>query len=86
MLAFEARDTHAAEQFLKRVSIPLHAASLGGVETLVSQPRYTSHIGLTPEERIAQGIPDGFIRISVGIEDVYDLQADFAGALKEAEA
>ena len=57
------------------------APSLGGVETLVSQPRWTSHSGLSVDERAAQGIPDGFVRISVGIENAEDLIADFAQAL-----
>jgi cystathionine beta-lyase/cystathionine gamma-synthase len=38
-------------------------------------------VGLTPEEREAQGIDDGFVRISVGVENVEDLRADFARAL-----
>ena len=58
------------------------APSLGGVETLVSQPRYTSHTGLTAAERDAGGIPDGFVRISVGIEAIEDLITDFAQALE----
>jgi len=72
----------AADRFTAALKLALVAPSLGGVETLVSQPRYTSHAALTVEERTAQGIPDGFVRISVGVENVEDLQADFAQALK----
>jgi cystathionine beta-lyase/cystathionine gamma-synthase len=71
----------AADRFTGALKLALVAPSLGGVETLVSQPRYTSHAGLTPAEREAQGIVDGFVRISVGVEDLADLQADFAAAL-----
>lgn len=71
----------AAERVLRRLRLAAHAPSLGGVETLVSEPRFTSHALLTPEERAAQGIPDGFIRISLGIEDVEDIIADFDEAL-----
>ena len=71
----------AADRFMSAMRLALAAPSLGGVETLVSQPRYTSHVGLTPEEREAQGIDDGFVRISVGVENVEDLRADFAQAL-----
>jgi len=74
----------AADRFMAALELALAAPSLGGVETLVSQPRYTSHVGLTPEEREAQGIVDGFVRISVGVENVQDLQADFARALAAA--
>ncbi|MDP2956610.1 MAG: aminotransferase class I/II-fold pyridoxal phosphate-dependent enzyme [Longimicrobiales bacterium] len=71
----------AADRFTAALKLALVAPSLGGVETLVSQPRYTSHAGLTPAEREAQGIVDGFVRISVGVEDLADLQEDFAQAL-----
>ncbi len=70
----------AADQFSANLKLALPAPSLGGVETLVSQPRYTSHADLTPTERHALGIPDGFVRISVGLEDLEDLKADFGAA------
>jgi cystathionine beta-lyase/cystathionine gamma-synthase len=70
-----------AEKVLRRLRLAQHAPSLGGVETLVSEPRLTSHAALTADERAAQGIPDGFIRVSLGIEDVSDLIADFEHAL-----
>jgi cystathionine beta-lyase/cystathionine gamma-synthase len=66
---------------LRRLRLAAHAPSLGGVETLVSEPRFTSHAALTAEERAAQGIGDGFVRISLGIEDVDDIIADFDEAL-----
>jgi cystathionine beta-lyase/cystathionine gamma-synthase len=72
----------AAERLLRRLRLAKHAPSLGGVETLVSEPRLTSHASLTPAQRAAQGIPDGFLRVSVGIEDVDDLIADFTLALR----
>ncbi len=71
----------AVERALGRLRIASHAPSLGGVETLVSEPRLTSHAGTTAKQRQAEGIPDGFIRVSVGIEDVEDLIADFQRAL-----
>jgi cystathionine beta-lyase/cystathionine gamma-synthase len=70
----------AAEVVLRRLRLATHAPSLGGVETLVSEPRFTSHAGLDPAERAEQGIPDGFIRVSLGIEDVADIIADFEEA------
>jgi len=74
----------AADAFVAALEVALVAPSLGGVETLVSQPRHTSHRGMTAEELAAQGIPDGFVRISVGVEDVEDLKADLAQALERA--
>jgi cystathionine beta-lyase/cystathionine gamma-synthase len=71
----------AADRFMSRLELAFAAPSLGGVETLVSQPRWTSHAGLTAEQREAQGIPDGFVRLSLGIEAAEDLIADFDQAL-----
>lgn len=83
MMAVElAGGAAAAERFLSRLKLILHAPSLGGVDTLVCEPRFTSHAGMTAAQRAAIGIPDGFIRISVGIEDADDLIADVAQALK----
>jgi len=74
----------AAERFLRALRLITHAPSLGGVESLVSEPRYTSHASLTPDERAAAGIPDGFLRISLGLEDADDLLADLARGLAAA--
>jgi cystathionine beta-lyase/cystathionine gamma-synthase len=52
------------------------------VDSLVSEPRYTSHTHLSTEERASIGIPDGFLRLSIGIENVDDLIADIEQALK----
>ena len=83
MLALElAGGGKAAERFLRRLLLVTHAPSLGGVDTLVSEPRYTSHAHMTSEARAAVGIPDGFLRVSVGIEDPHDLIADLEQALK----
>jgi cystathionine beta-lyase/cystathionine gamma-synthase len=75
----------ATDRFLDALELALAAPSLGGVETLVSLPRYTSHVGWTPAEREASGIPDGFVRLSIGIEDADDLIADLSRALRAAE-
>lgn len=83
MMAVElAAGGDGTARFLDNLRLVTHAPSLGGVDTLVSEPRYTSHAHMTPEERAAIGIPDGFLRFSVGIEDVGDLIADFEQALK----
>lgn len=72
----------ATERFLRRLRLWRHAPSLGGVDSLVIEPRYSSHAHLSSDERLKLGIPDGFIRLSVGIEDAGDLIADFEQALK----
>ena len=72
----------AAERFMQRVTVPIVAPSLGGVETLVTRPATTSHAGMRAEERQAAGISDSLIRLSVGIEDTQDLIDDLENALK----
>jgi cystathionine beta-lyase/cystathionine gamma-synthase len=74
----------AADAFCSALELACFAPSLGGVETLVSQPRLTSHAGFTSEERAALGIGDGYVRISVGIEDMEDLREDFERGLTAA--
>jgi len=82
MLAVELKGgARGAERFLRALKIAAHAPSLGGVETLVSEPRLTSHASLTPEERARAGIPDGLLRFSLGLEDADDIIADFTQAL-----
>jgi cystathionine beta-lyase/cystathionine gamma-synthase len=83
MLAIElAGGGKAADRLLRRLRLVTHAPSLGGVDTLVSEPRYTSHAHMTSDARAEIGIPDGFLRLSVGIEDADDLIADLEQALK----
>ena len=82
MLSFEIEgDVEAAERMLGRLTIPVVASSLGGVESLITRPATTSHASLSPEERTRLGITDGLVRMSVGIEDADDLIADLANAL-----
>jgi cystathionine beta-lyase/cystathionine gamma-synthase len=72
----------AADRLVRRLRLWRYAPSLGGVDSLVSEPRYTSHTHLSSEARAKAGIPDGFLRLSVGIEDADDLIADLEQALK----
>lgn len=62
----------------------LLATSLGGVESLVSQPCATSHHGLSQDERARRGITDGMLRLSVGLEDPEDLVSDLTQAINRA--
>ncbi len=83
MLSFELRGgDKAAGQFMEKITLPLVAPSLGGIETLITQPVTTSHSGMSPEDRQRLGITDGLIRLSVGLESTEDLIEDFKQALK----
>ena len=71
----------AALRMLQRLRVMCVAPSLGGVETLVSMPCFTSHAAIAPEIRREMGIADGFVRLALGIEDAADLIADLEQAL-----
>jgi len=83
MLALELKGGgRAADRFLRRLKLVTHAPSLGGVDSLVCEPRYTSHAKMTSAEREKIGIPDGYLRLSIGLEDPDDLIADLEQALQ----
>lgn len=73
----------AAIDLISNLKLSRQATSLGGVESLVSLPFNTSHASSTVKQREQMGILPGCIRLSVGIEDVEDLIADFEQALKQ---
>ncbi|HLQ33124.1 MAG TPA: aminotransferase class I/II-fold pyridoxal phosphate-dependent enzyme [Chloroflexota bacterium] len=79
MLAFEIEGDPG--QLIERLKLVRFVASFGGVTTTVSHPASTSHRALSSEQRLAAGIPDGLLRLSVGIEAIDDLIADFEQAL-----
>ena len=82
MMAIElAGGGRAAEKFLRRLKLIRHSPSLGGADSLVSEPRFTSHAHLSAEARATAGIPDGFLRLSIGIESANDLIRDIDQAL-----
>ncbi|HMJ18954.1 MAG TPA: PLP-dependent aspartate aminotransferase family protein [Gemmatimonadaceae bacterium] len=84
MLAIELKGGGvAAVKFVKKLHIFTYAASLGGVDSLIIEPRYSSHEHMTPDEREKIGIPDGFLRMSIGIENAEDLIADIEQALQQ---
>jgi cystathionine beta-lyase/cystathionine gamma-synthase len=65
------------------LNVAVNAMSLGGVETLVSIPVYSSHVNMTAAELKQHGVTPGMIRISVGVEGIEDLISDFEQALKK---
>ncbi len=81
MMSFELIDEIDAMQFQRNLQLIKPSMSLAGVESTVLSPSQTSHSLLSPEERESQGIKDGLIRFSVGIEETEDLIADIEQAL-----
>jgi cystathionine gamma-synthase len=69
-------------RFIDACQLAILAPSLGGVETLIEQPSLMSYYELTSEQRLAIGIKDNLVRLSVGVEDVEDIQRDLAQALE----
>jgi cystathionine beta-lyase/cystathionine gamma-synthase len=82
MLTLDLGSKARAIRFRRRVRVVTPAASLGGVESLVSLPLETSHAYASAAKRRADGVSDGLVRISVGIEDAADLAADLRQALR----
>ena len=82
MLAFDMKGgLNAARRFCDKTRIFLLAASLGGVESLIVLPIYTSHYRMSTQELTAAGVQPGTVRVSVGLEDSGDLLADLQQAL-----
>jgi cystathionine gamma-lyase/cystathionine beta-lyase/cystathionine gamma-lyase/homocysteine desulfhydrase len=81
MITFETGSLANAKKMLKRVRLCSLAESLGGVETLISHPATMTHAALGEKGRREIGITDGLVRISVGIENVEDIQGDLEDAL-----
>src|SRR5438045_292040 len=81
MVSFEVADEAAALRALERLKIFALAESLGAVESLAEHPSRMTHASIRPQERQRDGVGDGRVRLSVGVEDVADLIADLESAL-----
>jgi cystathionine beta-lyase/cystathionine gamma-synthase len=81
MLSFDPGTYEDARRVLNRVRLMALAESLGGVETLISHPASMTHASVPAERRVAMGLTDSLVRISVGIEDIEDLLEDLRQAL-----
>ncbi len=82
MISFELDDFETAKKVMYKLKIFTLAESLGGVESLVCHPATMTHASIPKEIREKNGLNDGLIRLSVGIEDIEDLQNDLEQALK----
>nr|WP_295462319.1 PLP-dependent aspartate aminotransferase family protein [Mesorhizobium sp.] len=85
LISFEVADAQAARRVVDRTRLFGIGPSIGGIESLISQPGNTSHHSVPPQRRLEMGITPGLVRISVGIEDARDLVADLAQALEATE-
>ena len=85
MLSFELQEGIDPMKFQNSLKLIKSSMSLAGVESTLLSPALTSHALLGAEERANQGIKDGLIRFSVGIENTKDLIADIEKAIKKAK-
>jgi cystathionine beta-lyase/cystathionine gamma-synthase len=83
VVCFELDSERKAVKFIESLKLVIHGLSLGGVESLVSMPVYSSHYYLTPQELQEIGLNNRMVRLSVGIEDAEDIIADLENALKD---
>jgi cystathionine gamma-lyase/cystathionine beta-lyase/cystathionine gamma-lyase/homocysteine desulfhydrase len=81
MLSFDTGSLEAARRVLEGAKVFSLAESLGGVESLISHPATMTHASIPVEDRLRFGVTEGLVRLSVGIEDVEDLEADLQQAL-----
>lgn len=87
LISFEMKGGYKAGVVLmESLKLMTLAVSLGGVETLIQHPAGMTHSGIQRPDRIAAGITDGLIRLSVGCEDVIDLCNDMKQALEKVVA
>ena len=81
MVSFDLASAAHVDAFFDALSLPIRAPSLGGVETLITQPIHTSHKNVDPAVRDELRITKRFVRLSVGLEGAEDLVDDITTAL-----
>ncbi len=86
LISFEvAGGVDGGSRLLDSVELMTLAVSLGGIETLIQHPASMTHAAMSRQHRLAAGISDGLVRVSIGCEDVEDLIADFEQAFAMVE-
>ena len=71
----------AGQKFIEALKMFYHVANIGDARSLAIHPASTTHSQLTPEEQLATGVSDGYVRLSIGIEHIDDIIADLDQAL-----
>jgi methionine-gamma-lyase len=85
VLSFELKGGfEAGKRFMNALELCTNAVSLGTADTILSHPASTTHVGVARDVRLASGITDGLIRMSVGMENIEDLLSDLTQALAGA--
>jgi len=85
LIGFELKDGVAAgKRFIDALQLVYHVANIGDARTLAIHPASTTHSQLSPEDRLASGVTEGYVRLSIGLEHPDDIVADLAQALEAA--
>lgn len=85
LLGFElAGGREAGRRFIDALQLVYHVANIGDARTLAIHPASTTHSQLSPEDRLATGVSEGYVRLSIGIEHIDDIVADLSQALEAA--
>ena len=86
VLSFEIKGgIEAGKKFIEALKLLSHVANIGDVRSLAIHPASTTHSQLSPDEQITAGVTPGLIRLSIGIENIKDIQADIESALAAAK-
>ena len=85
LLGFElSGGREAGRRFIDALELVYHVANIGDARTLAIHPATTTHSQLSAEDRLATGVSDGYVRLSIGIEHIDDILADLMQALEAA--
>jgi len=86
-VGFELAGGHAAgRRFIDALQLFYHVANIGDARSLAIHPASTTHSQLSPEDQLATGVTEGYVRLSIGIEHIDDILGDLDHALKAAGA
>lgn len=85
MLSLRLNQAYSVAKFLENLDICIFAESLGGTETFITFPYTQTHVDMPDEEKDKRGIDEYLIRLSVGIEDYNDIEADIIQALENSK-
>jgi len=86
VLSFKIKGpAETADKFINSLSLVSHLANVGDAKTLIIHPSSTTHEQLSPEEQKASGVEPGLLRVSVGIEHIEDIKADFSAAFEKVQ-
>jgi O-acetylhomoserine (thiol)-lyase len=86
VLSFEIKGgIEAGKKFIEALNLHSHVANIGDVRSLAIHPASTTHSQLSPQEQLSAGVTPGLVRLSVGIENIKDIQADLEKAFSAAK-